>query len=165
MTDADGSQVTWLTQEAYERLSAELAELTGPVRALITKRLEAAREEGDIRENAGYDAAKDEQAKNEARIRQITELLRTARVGEPPVADGVAGPGMVVTVDFGDDIKERFLLGSREDKPHAAIEVYSMHSPLGRALTGRRAGEEVSYPLPSGRTATVQILEVERFSG
>src|SRR4051794_17537192 len=102
---ADASQVepvTWLTQEAYDRLKAELEHLSGPARTEISARIGAARAEGDLKENGGYHAAKEEQGKMEARIRQLTQLLRDAKVGQPPAADaGVAGPGMVVTVDYG----------------------------------------------------------------
>ena len=103
-TSADAS-VTWLTQEAYDRLKAELKDeldyLTGTARTEISERIGAARAEGDLKENGGYHAAKDEQGKMEARIRQLTQLLREAKVGQPPAADaGVAGPGMVVTVKF-----------------------------------------------------------------
>src|SRR4051812_15558739 len=98
---ADAS-VTWLTQEAYDRLKAELEHLSGPARTEISQRIGAARAEGDLKENGGYHAAKEEQGKMEARIRQLTQLLRDAKVGQPPAADaGVAGPGMVVTVDYG----------------------------------------------------------------
>lgn len=165
MSEVTNVPDTWLTQEAYDRLSAELEELSGPVRTEIAKRIEQAREEGDIRENAGYDAAKDEQARNEARIRQLTHLLHTAKVGEAPVTDGIAGPGMVVTVDFGEGLVEKFLIGSREDATREGIEVYSSRSPLGLAITGKQAGEEVSYHLPSGKKTTVRVLDVERFSG
>src|SRR3954470_21891646 len=103
-TDTNTTGVTWLTQEAYDRLKAELAELSGPARAEVVQRISSAREEGDLRENGGYHAAKDEQGKLEARIRQLTQLLREAKDGEAPTAAGIAGPGMVVTVKFqGDD--------------------------------------------------------------
>src|SRR5438045_8757724 len=95
------ARTTWLTQEAYGRLKAELEHLSGPARAEVTARIAAARAEGDLKENGGYHAAKDEQGKMEARIRQLTQLLREAHVGQPPAAAaGVAGPGMVVTVRF-----------------------------------------------------------------
>ena len=81
---SDAPATTWLTQESYDRLSAELEELSGPARADIAKKIESAREEGDLKENGGYHAAKDEQGKIEARIRQLTQLLRNSTVGEPP---------------------------------------------------------------------------------
>src|SRR5918911_3080243 len=98
MSEATDTNVTWLTQEAYDRLKAELEHLSGPARAEISQRIGAARAEGDLRENGGYHAAKEEQGKLEARIRQLTVLLRDAKVGEAPTTSGVAGPGMVVEV-------------------------------------------------------------------
>src|ERR687890_2895012 len=113
-TTAADASATWLTQEAYDRLKAELEHLSGPARAEISARIGAARAEGDLKENGGYHAAKEEQGKMEARIRQLTQLLRDARVGEAPTSAGVAGPGMVVEVVYdGDDEPERFLIGSR----------------------------------------------------
>ncbi|MGH3329592.1 MAG: transcription elongation factor GreA [Streptomycetales bacterium] len=143
--------VTWLTQEAYDRLTGELEYLSGPGRAEMSKRIEAAREEGDLRENGGYHAAKEEQGKQEARIRQLQELLRHAKVGEAPPDDGVVEPGMVVTVRFdGDDDPMTFLLGSREVGSDD-IEVYSEQSPLGAAINGKRRGQSAAYELPDGR--------------
>ena len=164
MTTSPGQQTTWLTQEAYDRLSAELADAKGPRRADIVAKIEAARDEGDLKENGGYHAAKDEQGKLEARIRQLTELLRGAKVGEAPSTAGVAGPGMVVEVRYdGDDEVERFLIGSREDK--AEIPVYSANSPLGLALTGAKVGDAVSYTLPNGASMSVELLSAEPYTG
>ena len=164
MTTDAGQQSTWLTQEAYDRLSAELADAKGPRRAEIVARIEAAREEGDLKENGGYHAAKDEQGKLEARIRQLTQLLRDAKVGSAPTSAGVAGPGMVVEVRYaGDDDPERFLIGSREDK--ADIPVYSANSPLGLALTGAKVGDSVTYQLPNGRSMTVELLAADPYTG
>jgi transcription elongation factor GreA len=158
--------VTWLTQEAYDRLQAELDHLSGPARAEITARIAAARAEGDLKENGGYHAAKDEQGKMEARIRQLTQLLREAKVGEPPAAQaGVAGPGMVVTVSFGDGDEEEFLIGSREEAAVTSITVYSAQSPLGKALTGAKPGESVTYTAPNGRDITVQLVSVKPYAG
>ena len=164
MSTQAGQQTTWLTQEAYDRLSAELEEAKGPRRADIVAKIEAARDEGDLKENGGYHAAKDEQGKLEARIRQLTQLLRDAKVGEAPTSAGVAGPGMVVEVVYeGDDEPERFLIGSREDK--ADIPVYSANSPLGLALTGSEVGEKVTYTLPNGSSMTVELLSAEPYTG
>ena len=164
MSTGAGQQTTWLTQEAFDRLSAELAEAKGPRRADIVAKIEAARDEGDLKENGGYHAAKDEQGKLEARIRQLTQLLRDAKVGEAPTSAGVAGPGMVVEVLYdGDDEPERFLIGSREDK--ADIPVYSANSPLGLALTGSEVGEKVTYTLPNGSAMTVELLSAEPYTG
>ncbi|MCK9877192.1 transcription elongation factor GreA [Frankia sp. AgPm24] len=154
------TQQTWLTQEAYDRLRSELDYLTGPWRTEIAAKIEAAREEGDLRENGGYHAAKEEQGKQEARIRQLADLLRDAQVGEAPAVSGQAGPGTIVEVRFpGERETEKFLIGSREDHS-TAIDVFSPASPLGGAVTGRKAGETVSYTLPSGRSAKVEIVSV-----
>ncbi len=134
--------VTFLTQEAYDRLSRELDELVAN-RPAMAKEINDRREEGDLKENGGYHAAREEQGKQEGRILQLQQLLRTAKVGEAPVSDGVAGPGMVVEVRFGgDDEVETFLIGSREEAETAAVEVYSAASPLGKALTGRARGRD-----------------------
>jgi transcription elongation factor GreA len=158
---------TWLTQEAYDRLNAELEHLSGPGRVEITARIAAARSEGDLKENGGYHAAKDEQGKMEARIRQLNQILREARVGTPPSADaGVAGPGMLVTVRFVDgDDEETFLIGSREEAAVTDVTVYSAQSPLGKALTGAKPGETVSYTAPNGRDIALALLEVSAYTG
>src|ERR1700761_4171155 len=110
VTETRDDTVTWLTQDAYDRLKAELDHLSGQGRIDIAKKIEAAREEGDLRENGGYHAAKEEQGKQEARIRQIQYILENARVGEPPRKEGVVGPGMTVTIRFAGDDTEQFLL-------------------------------------------------------
>ncbi|MBV9292137.1 MAG: transcription elongation factor GreA [Frankiales bacterium] len=166
MTEATDANVTWLTQDAYDRLKAELEHLSGPARTEISARIGAARAEGDLKENGGYHAAKEEQGKMEARIRQLTQLLRDARVGQPPAADaGVAGPGMVVTVAFADGDEETFLIGSREEAAVTDLTVYSAQSPLGVALTGAKPGDQVSYTAPNGREITVELREVKPHSG
>ena len=155
MTETRNESLTWLTQEAYDRLKSELDHLAGPGRVEIAKRIEAAREEGDLRENGGYHAANEEQGKREARIRQLQHILENARVGEPPRTDGVVGPGMTVTIRFdGDDDEVTFLLASREETG-APIDVYSPRSPLGSAIDGKKVGDTATYTLPNGRAATV----------
>lgn len=153
---------TWLTQEAADRLSAEMAELEGPRRADIIKKIEAARSEGDLKENGGYHAAKDEQGKTEARIRQLKHMLENAHIGNPPVGEsGVVGLGMLVTVDIaGDEMK--FLLGSREIAS-GDVDVYSEKSPLGAAVLGSKIGETVTYTAPNGREINVAVLEAQNF--
>jgi transcription elongation factor GreA len=157
--------VTWLTQEAHDRLKSELDHLAGPGRVEIAQKIEAARSEGDLKENGGYHAAKEEQGKQEARIAQLQYILENARVGEPPRTDGVVGPGMTVTVRFaGDDEEVTFLLASREESG-APIDVYSPRSPLGSAISGKKVGESATYSLPNGRVATVEILEAVPYGG
>ena len=157
------STASYLTEEAYERLQAELRELSGPGRVEIAKRIEAAREEGDLKENGGYHAAKEEQGKMEARIRQLKQILDTAIVGEAPPDDGVVEPGMVVTVElFGDE--ETFLLGSREIADGSdSIDVYSEQSPLGGAINGKKVGETATYDAPNGKTIEVKIVSAKPY--
>ncbi len=121
--------------------------------------------EGDLRENGGYHAAKEEQGKIEARINQLQHILASARVGEPPRTEGVVGPGMTVTVRFErDDDEVTFLLASREESG-APIDVYSPRSPLGSAINGKKVGEKATYTLPNGRSATVEILDAVPYAG
>ena len=165
MTETRDDSLTWLTQEAYDRLKSELDHLTGTGRIEIAQKIEAAREEGDLRENGGYHAAKEEQGKIEARINQLQHILGSARVGEPPRTEGVVGPGMTVTVRFErDDDEVTFLLASREESG-APIDVYSPRSPLGSAISGKKVGEKATYNLPNGRSATVEILEAVPYAG
>jgi transcription elongation factor GreA len=165
VTETRDDTVTWLTQEAYDRLKSELDQLSGTGRIEIAKKIEAARAEGDLRENGGYHAAKDEQGQMEGRIRQITYILENSRVGEPPRTDGVVGPGMTVTIRFTRDEDEvTFLLASREESG-APIDVYSPRSPLGNAISGKKVGDTATYTLPNGRAATVEILEAVPYGG
>lgn len=165
MADSRDENVTWLTQEAYDRLKEEYDYLSGPGRVDIAKKIEAAREEGDLRENGGYHAAKDEQGKMEARIFHLRQLLDNAKVGEAPKTEGVVGPGMTVTIRFeGDEDEVTFLLASREETG-APIDVYSPKSPLGAAINGKKIGERATYSLPNGRQNTVEILEAVPYIG
>lgn len=165
MTETRDDSLTWLTQEAYDRLKAELDHLSGPGRVEIAQKIEAARSEGDLRENGGYHAAKDQQGMQEARIRQLTYILENARVGEPPRADGVVGPGMTVTVRFGGDDEEvTFLLASREEVG-SPIDVYSPKSPLGAAINGKKVGETATYSLPNGKASSVEIIDAVPYIG
>jgi transcription elongation factor GreA len=153
---------TWLTQEAFERLQEELADRSGPRRAQIVKRIEAAREEGDLKENGGYHAAKEEQGKNEARVKVLTHLLENAKIGAPPATDGVVAQGQVVTVRLVEfDEEETFLLGSREEAATTTLSVYSPTSPLGGAVLGAKVGDTVSYSTPAGKTLNVEVLRAE----
>ncbi len=129
---------TWLTQEAADRLRAELENLENVGRKEVTAKIEAARAEGDLKENGGYHAARDEQGKMEARIRQLKQMLENAHIGTPPAsADGTVGPGMVITAIIAGD-EEKFLLGSREIST-GDLSVYSEKSPLGSAVMVQRS--------------------------
>ena len=151
--------VTYLTPEAYERLSSELNELKTEGRERISQAIGTAREHGDIRENADYDAAKNEQGMMEARIRQLETLLSSAVVGEVAGTSGVAGPGTVVVVDIAGE-EETYFLGSREEAIDG-MDVLSVQSALGQAVSGRKAGEKFSYVTPTGRELPVKLLQAE----
>ncbi|MFG3346624.1 transcription elongation factor GreA [Streptomyces sp. NPDC048018] len=158
--------VTWLTQEAYNKLRDELEYLSGPARTEIAAKIAAAREEGDLRENGGYHAAKEEQGKQELRVRQLTQLLQNAKVGEAPADDGIVEPGMVVTIAFDGDEDDTmtFLLASRE-YASGDIETYSPQSPLGVGVNGKKAGDDAEYELPNGKMAMVKILSAKPYTG
>jgi transcription elongation factor GreA len=158
--------VTWLTQEAYDRLKAELDYLQGPYKVEIARKIEAAREEGDLRENGGYHAAKEEQGKMHARALQLRQLLDSAQVGTAPTQAGVAAPGTVVKIAFDGDEDDtlEFLLGSREESG-TDIEVYSPQSPLGAAINGHKVGETTSYELPNGKSISVKLLSAVPYTG
>lgn len=165
MPTTDDATVTWLTKEAHDRLSRDLRELIAN-RPVMSKEINDRREEGDLKENGGYHAAKDEQGKQELRILQLQALLHEATVGNGPVSAGIAGPGMVVEVRFeGDDDVETFLIGSREETETAGVPVYSAASPLGKALTGAREGDTVSYDTPTGKTMKLTLVSAKSFTG
>jgi transcription elongation factor GreA len=163
-TDRD-AQTPWLSQDAYDRLAAELDELIAN-RPAMAAEISARREEGDLRENGGYHAAREEQGKAEGRIRYLQDFLRTAQVGEAPKADAVA-PGTVVTIYFEDDTAdtETFLLGSREVAATTDLTVYSPGSAMGKAIVGAHAGDTVSYTAPSGAEIKVTVVRFEPFGG
>ena len=154
----------FLTKEAYDRLKAELDQLTGEGRIEIARKIEEARDEGDLKENGGYHAAREEQGKMEARIRQLTALLHDATIGETPADDGVVEPGMLVTVEiFGDE--ETFLLGNREIADGSDLQVFSEKSPMGAAVNGKSVGDKTSYEAPNGKTIDVTILAAKPYTG
>ncbi|GJF13916.1 transcription elongation factor GreA [Mycolicibacterium cyprinidarum] len=162
MTD---TQVTWLTEEAHDRLKAELEQLIAH-RPVIAAEINDRREEGDLRENGGYHAAREEQGQQEARIRQLQELLNNAKVGEAPKQSGVALPGSVVKVQYGDDENETetFLIGTRQEGiSDGKLEVYSPSSPLGGALLDAKVGDVRSYRIPNGNTVKVKLLSAEPY--
>ncbi|MEX2533468.1 MAG: transcription elongation factor GreA [Nitriliruptoraceae bacterium] len=145
---------TYLSQDAYTRLKAELDELKTSGREQISHEIEVARAHGDLRENAEYHAAKDEQGRMEARIRQLEELLRDVTIGEPASAE-VAAAGVVVTLDIDGDV-ETYLLGSREDH-HDDFEILSTESPMGQAVLGAKQGDTVAFETPTGVTIDLTV--------
>jgi transcription elongation factor GreA len=156
---------TWLSQDAHDRLQGELNELIGN-RTAVAAEINARREEGDLRENGGYHAAREEQGKAEARILYLQTLLRHAKVGEAPTSD-VVSPGMVVTIYFDDDAddSETFLLGSREISATTDLTVYSPESALGKAIMGSQPGQSVTYTAPSGAEIKVTVVKFEPYGG
>jgi transcription elongation factor GreA len=150
---------TQLSPDAYERLKAELHDLTTRGRTEIARTIERARELGDLSENGDYHAAKDDQGKMEARIRQLQALLDRAVIVEASEVGGQIATGSVVAIRYeGDDDVERFLVGSIEER-REDVAVISPGSPLGQALVGHQAGDTVEYEAPSG-TLRVQIVDV-----
>jgi transcription elongation factor GreA len=167
MTQADERTTVWLTQAKYDALQAELEELRGPGRAAVVQKVSDARDEGDLKENGGYHAAREELGKLDGRIAQLEDMLKRAQVGETPADDGVVEPGMVVTYRFvGDDEEEKFLLGAREMKgDDDDLEVYSPQSPLGEAINGKQKGDTVEYVAPNGKTLEVEIVDAVPYEG
>ena len=149
-----GSEPTaTLTLDAYQRLKVELGELTSSGRAHIAGRLKEAREHGDIRENAEYDAAKNEQALMESRIRTLERMLRDPEIVEAPPASEVVTPGMLVTLrplDEDDSEDETYLLAESAEERANGVRTITTTSPLGSAILGARLEEKVAYEAPGG---------------
>ncbi|TDT32566.1 transcription elongation factor GreA [Naumannella halotolerans] len=171
MAETTQTNTIWLTQEAYDKLAAELAHLENTGRAEVTARIAQAREEGDLKENGGYHAAREEQGQMEARILQLKDMLSRAEVGEAPAEVDLVVPGSKVTIAFdGDETDtDTFLLGSREmlglDDDVNHLNVYSPQSPLGAAILDKKKGDSVSYEAPNGKQINVTITGVEPFTG
>jgi transcription elongation factor GreA len=159
MTEPTTGDVVWLTQAKYDELQAELDHLRGPGRAEVVQRVSDARDEGDLKENGGYHAAREELGKVDGRIEQLTDMLRRAQVGEPPADDGMVEPGMWVTINLVDhDLRQEFLFGSRE-MAGEDITVFSPQSPLGQAINGKHRGDTVEYEASPGKRVKAEILE------
>lgn len=158
----DPRKATQVTQEGHDRLTAELRELTDVRRPELVSAVAEARSHGDLRENAAYDAARQDQAMNERRISELEGMLQNVVIVDTSVenASGIIRIGSRVTVDFGDgdgEPEEYTLVGAIEAKPSA--NMISNESPLGKALSGRRAGETTYFFSPGGRQ-TVEIKSV-----
>lgn len=152
------AETTWLTRAQYDSLVEEMRERTEVRRPAIASLIDAARQEGDLKENGGYHAAREEQSMNETRVLQLEGLLKDAHVGETPADDGVVEPGMVVTAEiFGRE--EKFLVGSRDAGADLGIAVYSPSAPLGKAIVGAARGSTVSYEAPNGMAVEVKIID------
>lgn len=159
----------WLTPDAHAKLREEYEYLIGPGREKASAKIAFARDEGDLSENAGYHAAREEQGQQELRIRQLKQILESAKVGTAPAgASNTVRPGMKVTIAFdGDpDDTDTFLLGSREVlglDDSVDLAVYSPQSPLGAAIIDAEIGADVSYVAPNGKTINVTIVEAQVF--
>ena len=167
---ADPTDAIWLTQEAYDKLRKELTYLKEEGRPAVANKIAEAREEGDLSENGGYHAAREEQGQMESRIHQLEDILRRAQVGESTAASDEVSVGVEVTIayDGDEDDTDTFLLGSREMlglDDSVDTQVFSPQSPLGAAVLGHRVGETVSYQAPNGRKIEVKIIKVEPFAG
>lgn len=152
-----------LTPEAYERLREELSRLKTDGRDRMAKRLQHAREMGDIRENAEYDAAKNEQGLMEARIRELERLLKDPDIVEGIAQSDTASPGMLVVVrplEDGNPDEETYLLAASKEERMPGARTVSVSSPLGKALLGTRPGELVSYTAPGG-TFQYEVVRLE----
>jgi transcription elongation factor GreA len=149
-----------LSQAAFERLRQEHEDLTTRGRVEIARKIETARELGDLSENGDYHAAKEEQGKMEGRIRHLEALINNAEIVEGGDSEVVAA-GSVVEIQYeGDDDSERYLIGSIEER-NTGLEVMSPGSPLGRALIGHRVGDVVDYETPNGKVLKVEIVGLE----
>jgi transcription elongation factor GreA len=142
-----------LTLDAYQRMKAELEQLTGTGREEITAKIKAARELGDLSENAEYHAAKDEQGLMESKIRKLQHLLRDPQIVEAPVDSDAVGPGMLVTVrpmDEDDPQDETYLLAEHAEERARGARTITTTSPMGAALIGAAEGQEIVYQAPAG---------------
>lgn len=154
----------WITQGQYDLLSAELADRVNVQRPRIVALIEAARAEGDLSENGGYQAAREEQSMNETRINELQQRLKESEVGETPADDGIVKPGMVIVAEISGE-REEFLLGTRDAGENLDIRIYPPSAPLGKAIIGAKAGESVTYKTPSGKGLEVRIVSVHPYQG
>ncbi|HEU4895849.1 MAG TPA: transcription elongation factor GreA [Acidimicrobiia bacterium] len=155
MTD----QSTFLTPAALRKLEEELEQLKTSGREEIEARIAEARSHGDLRENADYDAAKNAQGLNEARIRQLEAMLKNVNVIEgDPAADDLVSPGVVVEIEVDGDV-ETYFFGSIEEGHHGH-EILTPTSPMGQVLVGAKVGEVRSFETPRGSMLAVTVLSV-----
>ena len=150
-----------LSRAAYERLRSEHEDLTTRGRIDIARKIEAARELGDLSENGDYHAAKEEQGKMEGRIMHLARILENAEIVEDDAEGGdVVRAGSIVSVLYeGDDEPEKYLVGSIEEQRDDVL-VVSPGSPMGEALLDAAVGDAVAYESPAG-TLTVKVVEIE----
>ncbi|MDO5097191.1 MAG: transcription elongation factor GreA [Corynebacterium sp.] len=159
------NQKQYITPEAKAKLEEELNALIAH-RPVIAAEINERREEGDLKENAGYDAARDMQDREEARIKQISEILANSTTERTGIVEGVAYVGSVVHVYYNGDEsdKETFLIGTRAAaSDNKDLETYSEQSPLGAAILGAHEGDTREYTAPSGKVITVTIVSAEPY--
>src|ERR671919_916325 len=154
------AQTHHLSQAAFERLRAEHEDLTTRGRVEIARKIEAARELGDLSENGDYHAAKEEQGKMEGRIRQLATMLENAEIVQGANGEHVSHGSVVAIRYAGDDEVERYLIGSIEER-HDDLEVISPSSPLGEALIGSAPGDSVTFTAPTGAELQVEVVAVD----
>ncbi|WIM68495.1 transcription elongation factor GreA [Corynebacterium breve] len=153
-------QKQYITPEMKAKLEQELQQLIDN-RPAIAAEINERREEGDLKENAGYDAAREQQDQEEARIKQISEILASSTTERTGVVEGMALVGSVVHVYYNGnkDDKETFLIGTRAASTgNKDLETYSEQSPLGAAVIGASEGETRTYKAPNGRDISVTIV-------
>jgi transcription elongation factor GreA len=154
------ADVQRLSRAAFERLRSEHEDLTTRGRIDIARKIETARELGDLSENGDYHAAKEEQGKMEGRIAHLAKLLKDVEIVEDVSGDAVEA-GCVVGIAFdGDDEIERYLVGSIEER-RDGLDVVSPGSPLGEALIGSTVGDTVTYEAQPGRSLKVKVVSIE----
>jgi transcription elongation factor GreA len=154
------AQTHHLSQKAFDRLKAEHDELTTVGRVDIARKIEAARELGDLKENGDYHAAKDHQGQMEARIRQLAAMIENCEIVEGTDGDAVE-PGSVVQLRYeGDDDVDTYFYGSVEERG-VEHDIISPGSPLGQALAGAAVGAKVSFDSPTGATLTVEVVAIQ----
>ncbi len=149
-----------LSQAAFDRLKAEHDDLTTRGRIDIARKIETARELGDLSENGDYHAAKEEQGKMAGRIIHLTRIIENAEIVDATAGGDIVAPGSIVSVLYeGDDEPEKFLVGSIEEQPDD-VSVVSPGSPMGAALLGAATGDDVEYESPGGKM-TVKVVEIQ----
>jgi transcription elongation factor GreA len=156
-----------LTLDAYYRIKAEVETLTTSGREQITTKIRVAREMGDLKENAEYHAAKDEQGLMESKIRKLQHMLRDPEIVEAPVDADRVGPGMLVTIrplDEDDPDDETYLLAENAEEKAAGARTVTTTSPLGSALSGASEGQEIAYQAPGG-TIRYAVVAFEPHTG
>lgn len=153
----------WVTQATFDQFQSELDERSGSTHAEITRKIDPARREGDLKENGGYHVVRDEQAHNEIRILELQETLKHAEVDEA-TDDSTISPGYAVEVRVGKH-KIHLLLGSHVADEGMGIDVFPSDAPLGATLPGHREGGQVKYLVPTGKKIQVEVSSVSIFEG